>query len=191
MRVILDKRCSYGRWGKGENVNDVAGVTGVEEVAKPADRRWLYGSGVLLALVVIIAAGVALLPVVTVVPGSATANQAGVTAAAADRRAAEEAAAAKKAADDAAEALADAELTTKSGMQKYISDPDNGLTYFGQITVFDVVLIQVGPNRYEGEAECALGDGPHKQVAVHVLADGMHVQWSTDRGGMAVLLPGN
>ncbi|BBZ30047.1 hypothetical protein MMAD_43420 [Mycolicibacterium madagascariense] len=155
------------------------------------DRRWLYGGAALLTLVVIVVAGVVLLPVVTVVPGTATANQAGVVAAAADRKAAEDAAAAKKAADDAAAALADTELTTKDSMQKYVSDPDNGLTDYGPITVYDVVLIQVGPNRYEGDAECALGDGPHRQVAIHVIADDQHVQWSTDKGGMAVLLPGS
>jgi predicted metalloprotease len=152
----------------------------------PTSGGWLYVSVAVLALVVAVAVGVVLRPVTTVIPGRALSNQASVIAATADRKAADDAAAAKKAADDAAALLASTESDVKDSMQGYFNDPANDMTV-PHITVFVVNLIQVGTNKFEGEADMQAGDGPRRQILVHVTADQQSTLWSTDKGALLPL----
>ena len=115
-----------------------------------------------------------------VVAGTATANHADVVAAAADRKA--QAEADQRAADAAY--LRSLDLQVKQDVQRILDAKDMGIA----ITVLDVTLIKVGPNKYEGMTTMqAAGYRPH-QIAIHVTADDQNVMWSTDTGALLALL---
>lgn len=158
------------------------------EEAGEEDRGWIYVSAVALAVILLCVGLAVVWPSVSVrsVQGLAVANERDVAAAAADRKAADEAAAARKAADDAAAFLASLQDQIKVDMQQYVDDPANGLSDYG-VHVYEVNLVKVGDNKYEGMADMQAGSGPRKQVDVHVTADDNNILWETDKGGLLPL----
>lgn len=120
------------------------------------------------------------------IEGRSVVSQPEVAGYLAEKKAADDAATAKEAADAAAKFLALTETNVKSSMQEYINDPSNGLSTL-DIVVYDVTLISVGNNKYEGDAEMSANGGTHKQILVHVIADQENTQWQTDKGGLLPL----
>jgi hypothetical protein len=156
----------------------------IDDVAVEPQRKfrgaWIAG----LATAAVLAVGgiiVAAVPSLheDVVVGTATANRVEVIQAAADRKA--QAEADQRSADAAQLRYLDQQV--QKDVQKTLDAKDMSIP----ITVIDVSLIKVGPNKYEGMATMqAAGYQPH-QVAIHVTADDQNIMWKIDAGGLLPL----
>ena len=152
-------------------------------VVKPKSRfrgAWIAG----IATAAVLAVGGILVAAVPslhedVVVGTATANHADVVQAAADRKV--QAEADQRAADAAF--LRALEGQVKRRLQAKINTADLGIP----ISVIDVGLIKVGPNKYEGMVTMQAAGYHQHQVAIHVTADDQHVMYSLDRESLLAL----
>ena len=152
-------------------------------VVKPKSRfrgAWIAG----IATAAVLAVGglfVAAFPSLheDVVTGTATANHADVVAAAADRKA--QAEADQRAAGAAY--LRSLDLQVRQDVQKTLDAKDMGIP----ISVIDVGLIKVEPNKYEGMVTMQAAGYHQHQVAIHVTADDQHVMYSLDRESLLAL----
>ena len=152
-------------------------------VVKPEQRY----QAVLIAGVIAVAVLVAALGLFFAVPslhqdvvtGTPTANRVEVIQAAADRKA--QAEADQKAAELAY--LQSMDRQVKTDVQKVIDA--KGLSI--PITVIDVGLIKVGPNKYEGMATMQAAGYSSHQVAIHVTADDQNIMWNLDNGALYAL----
>lgn len=149
-------------------------------------RQWLER---ISAVVCVVAAGAAVAFGVThstvTVTGEAKANAVAVFQAAADNKAAAEAAAAEQRRRDEAAALASLEDEVRVSMQEFFDDPEN--MRYDRIAVKSVSLFKTGDNIYEGMARMSANGGTERDIGVHVRADDLKLQWSTDEGALLPL----